>query len=614
MPETLWQLNEVSVYGSSGMRLANVTVTFASGRTAVLGPSGAGKTTLLNLLVEFTFPDTGRIERTLSDSAGRLPVYWVPQSHGLWPHLSAASHLDSVRRHPSETDLPATDEWLDRFDLLSKRDRLPGSLSQGERARLSVARALAADPRVLIMDEPLACIGGASSDRYWRVVREWCDQRGASLVFSTHIPGLVLSESDRVIGLLEGEVIYSGSVDELYHSPPTPEAACCLGRTNWFESGESEFWLGVPAGEVRSVRPEELALTPAPDGAFHVETSRRRGLFTETDLADSTGTRRRTVYHRPESGLSGGTRVILRRMLPFLILLALIGIWGCRRDRDGRLDPLSIRTCMMPAHQRTIPAPRGIEVGPDGRTFAVDTAGRILVFDRNLELLAHWSMPESEAGNPEDLTLLRNGLIAVPDTHYHRVVIFRDGGAIVRIFGSEGRGPGQFIYPISIAESPDGSLYVCEYGSNDRVQKFTAEGEFLLQFGTFGSAIGQFQRPSGIVWHAGSIYVADAINGRIQAFSESGGLIGVISGAESGGPLCFPYDLAIDKDGAFWVPEWGGGTVAKISTDGVLLGRFGTPGAGERQLSTPWGVAIRESGDILVADTGNRRIVEATWR
>ena len=114
--------------------------------------------------------------------------------------------------------------------------------------------------------------------------------------------------------------------------------------------------------------------------------------------------------------------------------------------------------------------------------------------------------------------MLGDGKIVVCDTHYSQVLVFSPEGEVLRKFGQVGRGDGEFIYPVAIARDSQNCLYIGEYGSNDRIQKFTADGKHLLTFGSFGTKPGQFQRPSGIVWHEGVVYVADAVNNRVQRF------------------------------------------------------------------------------------------------
>jgi DNA-binding beta-propeller fold protein YncE len=99
------------------------------------------------------------------------------------------------------------------------------------------------------------------------------------------------------------------------------------------------------------------------------------------------------------------------------------------------------------------------------------------------------------------------------------------------MFGSYGKGPGQFIYPVGICNDSAGNIYVSEYGENDRVQKFDSDGRWLQAWGDFGDAPGFFRRPSGMdCSDAPQIYVADAVNHRLQVFDTSGTLIRLIGG------------------------------------------------------------------------------------
>ena len=131
----------------------------------------------------------------------------------------------------------------------------------------------------------------------------------------------------------------------------------------------------------------------------------------------------------------------------------------------------------------------------------------------------------------------------------------------------------------------------------------------MLSFGSFGTAPEQFQRPSGLAWQAGRVYVADAINNRIQAFSGDGEFLGILGGPEAPA-LHFPYDIGIGSDGCLYVVEYSSGRLSKVDLAGRVLGRYGSTGGGEWEFSTPWGLAVAPGGRIVVADTGNRRIVE----
>ena len=176
------------------------------------------------------------------------------------------------------------------------------------------------------------------------------------------------------------------------------------------------------------------------------------------------------------------------------------------------------------------------------------------------------------------------------------------------MWGEYGKGEGQFIYPVAVTQSPAGKIFVAEYGGNDRVQVFSAEGEFLRTFGGFGTGEHEFQRCSGLAVLKDRLYIADAINNRIQVYSFTGEHLASF-GEAGGAAFRFPYDIATTSEGALAVIEYSNGCITLIDADGRLLGRHGRTGSGEGCFATPWGIAAGEDGRLYVADTGNHRIV-----
>jgi sugar lactone lactonase YvrE len=242
----------------------------------------------------------------------------------------------------------------------------------------------------------------------------------------------------------------------------------------------------------------------------------------------------------------------------------------------------------------------------------MDTAGRVLIYDGNGALLRQWKMLDVQFGKPEGIVWLKDDRIVVCDTHYRRLVWFDQKGNVLKTLGQHGKGRGEFIYPVGICLDAAENLYVCEYGGNDRVQVFTRDGEWLREFGSPGTGMAQFQRPSGLVWHEGKVFVADAINNRVLVFSDAGKFLGLLgAGADGKGAPIFnlPYDITLAPDGSLYVIEYGAGRLTKLSLDGKMLGRYGNSGTGEAQFATPWGLVADSRGRIFVADTKNRRIV-----
>lgn len=276
--DALWQLESVSL---APARLREITLAIPRGITAVIGWSGAGKTSLLNVLVGFEKADAGKV-------SGCARVAWVPQNGGLWPHCTAREHLKIARKSGE-----GIDALLASFDLGEKACAFPHELSEGEQSRLAVARALAAESDVLVMDEPLVHVDPARVGKYWRAIREHLARTNASLIFATHEPEAALGEAQHALCLREGRVLHAGPVADLYANPPTPELMEFLGAGNWFTPEEARHWLGIEIAQARCFRPEQLVVQPGENGAFIVEAARYCGSIAEAQIAG------RQFFHRP---------------------------------------------------------------------------------------------------------------------------------------------------------------------------------------------------------------------------------------------------------------------------------------------------------------------------
>ncbi len=600
----LWQLENVGL----GQRVCGVTLRIEPGVTAVLGHSGAGKTSLLNLLVGFEKPDAGKIISELNRGEHRVPLFWVPSDGGLWPHLTAAEHIAAVmeKNADGETEL---NRRLEEFDLIHRRDSRPETLSAGEQSRLSVARALAADAAVLVMDEPLVHVDPSRVGKYWQIIRQHLQKKNVALVFATHSPRAVLAEAQRVICLRDGCVQYDGEVENLYWRAASAELAACLGEANWLEADAVQLWLQRNESTARCFRPEQISVQRDDQSPFVVESSRFQGAVAEVEVRHEPTGVMRTFFHRPAANhLAKGTRIILKTLICLLLCLH---VAGCRQSSSAPTIPVKeIHLWSVPSKDLLQPAARSLTIGNHGELIALDTGGRVLVYAPDGSIARQWKMPDNKNGNPEGVCVLRDGRVVVGDTHYHRVVIFSPDGQSFTTFGKEGTGDGEFIYPVAVAKDAQDNLYIAEYGSNDRVQKFTSDGKFLLSFGSFGTRPGQFQRPSGLVWRDGKIYAADAFNNRIQIFSDDGKFLKILDSTNEPLALQLPYDLKLGPDDKLYAVEYGAGRVTRFDLDGRLLGRFGTNGTGAGQFATPWGIAVDAQKRIYVADTGNRRVVE----
>ena len=573
--------------GRQSARLSDVSLSLSTGVTAVMGASGAGKTSLLNLLAGYEKPDSGNVHHDLS-------VAWVPSGFGLWPGCRVHEHV-------------ADDGLIETLGLGGCREAFPHTLSLGQQARLSVARALASSAQLLIMDEPLAHVDPRHRPDYWNVIRDHLGER--TLVFASHEPETVLAQASEVCCLVEGEVVYHGETMALYEHPETKVLAHFLGRTNWLDSDDQRDWLGGVGAEAQSVRPEQLEVLPSSGGHVRCLSSQHLGLYAESCLRNEETGEERVFLHRSTTQVLTGGRVAVQWLALLMLCLVII---GCGKEPGYPEIPVSeFRAWSLPIDGPKLPSPRSVATGLSDEVVVLDDAGRVLVFSSEGKVLRRWSMPDVKIGRPEGVVVLDNGEIVVCDTHYSQIVVFSQEGEVSRIFGSVGRGDGEFIYPVAIARDSQNQLYIGEYGSNDRIQKFTAEGEHLLTFGSFGTDPGQFQRPSGIVWHDGTVYVADAVNNRVQLFQDDGTYKGELTVTHGGEvvALHLPYDLVLDGQGNLVVVEYGEGRVLSCTREGNLIGVYGRQGAGIGQFHTPWGVTVDSRGHLRVADTGNRRLV-----
>jgi len=600
MPEPLWRLEGLRMRGRHRSRLQIEALDIPLGIGAVLGPSGAGKTSLLNLLAGFERAE-GRLVGPACVEPGRLPLFWMPADGALWPGLRVADQLRYALPAARRGDADSIDALLRLVALEEHGDVAVEQLSAGMRSRVALARAIASEAQVLILDEPLAHVDPALAAPLWsRVVQRLRESR-SSLLYASHAPEQVLGYAEHAICLIDGELRYAGALESLYRDPPDAALGALLGPVDQPDSAVRVHWR-LPA-EPAMLRPEQLALE-ASAGGHEVLSSHFHGSYCASELAHcEDGARRRFLHRGP--ALRVGSRVALA--LLSLALLVALGGCGAAKSQEPQLHFADNRAWMLPSAGQRLPAPRAVAPCRDGGCVVLDDIGRVLRYDAELELHAQWWMPEHAVGRPERVLELRDGRIVVADTHYHRVLFFSAEGELVDSWGEHGEGPGAFIYPVALAEDPDGNLYVAEYGGNDRVQKFAPDGSLLAQFGGFGAEPGQFQRPGGMCWHAGRIVIADAFNNRIEVFADDGRFIEVLGGSELAWD--FPYDLQLGTDGDLWVVEYGAARVSRLSLNGELHGRYGAAGSDVGDFGTPWALAQLANGRVLVADTGNRRMV-----
>ena len=274
-------------------------------------------------------------------------------------------------------------------------------------------------------------------------------------------------------------------------------------------------------------------------------------------------------------------------------------VWGRRGISPGRLQK-----------------PRAMAIDQDDNLYIVDMTARIQVFDREGNFLRHWQTPVSDNGRPTGMSFDNDGNLAVADTHYYRVLFYSQDGTLLEdrtLGGNFGHGPGEFGLVTDVVQDSQGNYYVAEYGEYDRIQKFSHDGQFLLQWGGHGNEIGQFVRPKNLAIDENDlVWVADACNHRIQVFNATGDEAKLVKcwghEGEELGKLRYPYDLILDGRGHVYICEYGNHRIQKFTLDGESLGAWGVNGRSEGELHNPWALVRDSQGRIHVLDTYNHRI------
>jgi len=208
---------------------------------AVLGPSGAGKTTLLRTLAGFLPMRRGRILRDGVDVADRRPeersLGYVPQGLGLFPHRTVEGNVGYAMEIADRPDAAArTRELLAQFHLTDLARRYPSRLSGGEQQRVAIARALAADPGLIVWDEPWQGLDVLARQELGLVLHDLRVTERVPMVVVTHDPALAFSVADSFIVLSGGRVRAQCDATTLLKAPADPFAARFVGFENVFDA------------------------------------------------------------------------------------------------------------------------------------------------------------------------------------------------------------------------------------------------------------------------------------------------------------------------------------------------------------------------------------------
>lgn len=226
--------------------LNNVSLEFAQGElTALLGPSGCGKTTLLRIIAGLEYADQGKVLLDGQDASSQhvreRQVGFVFQHYALFKHMTIFENIAFGLRvkprnvRPSEEKIrEKVHQLLNLVQLDWLADRYPPQLSGGQRQRIALARALAVEPRVLLLDEPFGALDAKVRKELRRWLRALHDELHVTSIFVTHDQEEALEVADRIVVMNHGKVEQVGAPAEVYHNPASAFVYGFLGHVNLF--------------------------------------------------------------------------------------------------------------------------------------------------------------------------------------------------------------------------------------------------------------------------------------------------------------------------------------------------------------------------------------------
>jgi spermidine/putrescine transport system ATP-binding protein len=241
----LVRIDEVSKRFGDTLAIDNLTLDIASGEfVTFLGPSGCGKSTTLRILGGFESPTSGRIILSGEDVTSQPPekrhVNMVFQDYALFPHMTVLQNISfglELKGMDRKSIQDRQDEIMTFLELDGYGDRYPGQLSGGQRQRAALARALAPDPALLLLDEPLGALDAKLRGQVQQELKLIQRRTNKTFFFVTHDQEEALTMSDRIVVMNKGRIEQDGTPEELYFHPATRFVAEFIGETNLL-SGE----------------------------------------------------------------------------------------------------------------------------------------------------------------------------------------------------------------------------------------------------------------------------------------------------------------------------------------------------------------------------------------
>ncbi|MFB2771502.1 sulfate/molybdate ABC transporter ATP-binding protein [Pelatocladus sp. BLCC-F211] len=269
-------VENVSKQFGSFQAVDQVSLEIKSGSlVALLGPSGSGKSTLLRLIAGLEMPDSGKIILTGKDATNQSVqernIGFVFQHYALFKHMTVRQNVAfgmEIRKLPKAKVKARVEQLLELVQLSGLGDRYPSQLSGGQRQRVALARALAAEPNVLLLDEPF----GALDAKVRKDLRAWLrrlhDEVHVTTVFVTHDQEEAMEVSDEIVVMNKGRVEQVGTPADIYDHPATAFVMSFIGPVNVLPSTSNIFQNNGfdSANPEMFLRPQDVIIETSPNG------------------------------------------------------------------------------------------------------------------------------------------------------------------------------------------------------------------------------------------------------------------------------------------------------------------------------------------------------------
>lgn len=245
---SILKVEGVSKFYKDVKALDNVSFEFEKGILAFLGPSGCGKTTLMRSIAGLEVPDAGTISiadkvQTAIEKGVMVPPYsreigFVFQNYALWPHMTVYKNVAfglKLRKRPDAEVRRKVLAALELVGLQGREERYPSQLSGGQQQRVALARSLALEPQLILLDEPLSNLDAKLREEMRVELKKLIKKVGISALYVTHDQEEAFTIADAVAVMDAGEILQYGAPDEIYNHPLHPFVASFIGHSALFD-------------------------------------------------------------------------------------------------------------------------------------------------------------------------------------------------------------------------------------------------------------------------------------------------------------------------------------------------------------------------------------------